>query len=411
MILLAVLRLYVLYTTPRAQQRAVAPGWRGERGIVAAAALALTCAVVPLMQLSARVSLSSFSTDADLPPYEVCSLILAFLAWALTATALFWERKRMAVKGAWLLRFAVLYVMVGQLAKLRFVLILQQDFQARAPTATFHPPSPFPSISIVRKFAWNASGLFSHVLLGLLTLFFFPNLLLKSTLRQAYSPLPLSLLPLRPLCTSLLPVSSPFLHPQVLLGLLALLFFPNLLPQEHPSPGLSSSSALAAAEAEAAPLLPPAAAAAAGAAGSGGGAGYVPLAAGPVGGAEGEAAEEEGDNQGQCSILIGPISPVSPFPLPPRSDVWVDDASHGYGVPAPVGGQRCLSACGGRRRGAPSRGCCVPCTPALAAGEGRGCVGGMGGMGGREGWEGETDWREERDGRYGRGGEKSVIGL
>ncbi|CAI7873861.1 unnamed protein product [Closterium sp. NIES-54] len=229
MILLAVLRLYVLYTTPRAQQQAVAPGWRGERGIVAAAALALTCAVVPLMQLSARVSLSSFSTDADLPPYEVCSLILAFLAWALTAMALFWERRRMAVKGAWLLRFAVLYVMVGQLAKLRFVLILQQDFQA-----------------------------------------FFVELFFGYT------------------------------SAHVLLGLLALFFFPNLLPQEHPSPGLSSSSALAAAEAEAAPLLPPAEAAAARAAESGGGAGYVPLAARPVGGVEGEAAEEEGgDNQGQ----------------------------------------------------------------------------------------------------------------
>ncbi|CAI5980420.1 unnamed protein product [Closterium sp. NIES-65] len=228
MILLAVLRLYVLYTTPRAQQRAVAPGWRGERGIVAAAALALTCAVVPLMQLSARVSLSSFSTDADLPPYEVCSLILAFLAWALTATALFWERRRMAVKGAWLLRFAVLYVMVGQLAKLRFVLILQQDFQA-----------------------------------------FFVELFFGYT------------------------------SAHVLLGLLALFFFPNLLPLERASSGFSSS-ALAAAEA-AAPLLPPAAAAgeAAGAAGSGGGAGYVPLAAGPVGGAEGEAAEEGGDTQGQ----------------------------------------------------------------------------------------------------------------
>ncbi|CAI5991998.1 unnamed protein product [Closterium sp. NIES-64] len=210
MILLAVLRLYILYTTPRAQQRAVAPGWRGERGIVAAAALALMCAVVPLMQLSARVSLSSFSTDADLPPYEVSSLILAFLAWALTATALFWERRRMAVKGAWLLRFAVLYVMVGQLAKLRFVLILQQDFQA----------------------------LFVELSFG-------------------------------------------FTSAHVLLGLLALLFFPNLLPLEHPSPGLSSSPALAGTEAEAAaPLLPPA-------------------AAGPVGGAEGEAAEEEGDNQGQ----------------------------------------------------------------------------------------------------------------
>ncbi|CAI7873871.1 unnamed protein product, partial [Closterium sp. NIES-54] len=221
MILLAVLRLYVLYTTPRAQQRAVAPGWRGERGIVAAAALALTCAVVPLMQLSARVSLSSFSTDADLPPYEVCSLILAFLAWALTATALFWERKRMAVKGAWLLRFAVLYVMVGQLAKLRFVLILQQDFQA-----------------------------------------FFVELFFGYT------------------------------SAHVLLGLLALFFFPNLLPLEHASSGFSSS-ALAAAEA-AAPLLPPAAAASA-AAGEGvsGGAEYVPLSAG-------ETAEEEGgDNQGQ----------------------------------------------------------------------------------------------------------------
>ncbi|CAI5459583.1 unnamed protein product [Closterium sp. Yama58-4] len=224
MILLAVLRLYVLYTTPRAQQRAVAPGWRGERGIVAAAALALTCAVVPLMQLSARVSLSSFSKDADLPPYEVCSLILAFLAWALTATALFWERRRMAVKGAWLLRFAVLYVMVGQLAKLRFVLILQQDLQA-----------------------------------------FFVELFFGYT------------------------------SAHVLLGLLALFFFPNLLPLERASSGFSSS-ALAAAEA-AAPLLP---AAAAGAGGSGGGAGYEPLAAGPVGGAEGEAAEEEGgDNQGQ----------------------------------------------------------------------------------------------------------------
>ncbi|GJP74244.1 hypothetical protein CLOP_g4860 [Closterium sp. NIES-67] len=220
MILLAVLRLYVLYSTPRSQQRVVAPGWRGQRGIVVAAALAMTCAVVPLMQLSARVSLSSFSKDVDLPPYEVCSLILSFLAWTLTSTALFWERQRMAVKGAWLLRFACcMYVMVGQLAKLRFVLILQNDFQT-----------------------------------------FFVELFFGYT------------------------------SAHVLLGLLALFFFPTLLPREHPSPGFSSSS-LAAAEAEAGPLLLPASHAAAV---GNGAAEYAPLAAGPVDGAEGEGEEEEG---------------------------------------------------------------------------------------------------------------------
>ncbi|CAI5461421.1 unnamed protein product [Closterium sp. Yama58-4] len=247
MILLAVLRLYVLYTTPRAQQRAVAPGWRGERGIVAAAALALTCAVVPLMQLSARVSLSSFFKDADLPPYEVCSLILAFLAWALTATALFWERRRMAVKGAWLLRFAVLYVMVGQLAKLRFVLILQQDFQA----------------FFVELFFGYTSA---HVLLGLLALFFFPTLLPLEhpSLGLSSSALSPSLAPT--LYLPLFPFLPPCLPPQVLLGLLALFFFPSLLPLEHPSPGPSSSA-------------------------------------------------------------------LSPLLVPPVSDVWVDDAAHGHGVP------------------------------------------------------------------------------
>ncbi|CAI5495014.1 unnamed protein product [Closterium sp. Naga37s-1] len=264
---------------------------------------------------------------------QVCSLILAFLAWALTATALFWERKRMAVKGAWLLRFAVLYVMVGQLAKLRFVLILQQDFQARAPTPTPHPPSPFRCISFVREFAWNASG--------------------------APRPARTLLLPqpapsLLPACSPFFPFLPPYLHPQVLLGLLALFFFPNLLPQEHPSPGLSSSSALAAAEAEAAaPFLPPAAAAAGAAGSGGGGAGYVPLAAGPVGGAEGEAAEAEGgDNQGQVcpedhtsfinrtpapfsfprSVLTSPMDGTVLQHLN-WSDVWLDDASHGHGVP------------------------------------------------------------------------------
>ncbi|CAI7915911.1 unnamed protein product, partial [Closterium sp. NIES-53] len=214
MILLAVLRLYVLYTTPRAQQRAVAPGWRGERGIVAAAALALTCAVVPLMQLSARVSLSSFSTDADLPPYEVphalCGLLLDPGVSRLGA------HSNGSLLGA----------------------------QAHG--------------SEGRMAAAIRSALCDGGTAG------------EAEIR-AHTPAGL---------------------PGVLLGLLALFFFPNLLPLEHASSGFSSS-ALAAAEA-AAPLLPPAAAASA-AAGEGvsGGAEYVPLSAG-------ETAEEEGgDNQGQ----------------------------------------------------------------------------------------------------------------
>ena len=56
------------------------------------------------------------------------SLALCAFAWGLTSIVLYTERKVYVAAGYWYLRFAIIYVMVGQLAKLRFVLILQDDF-------------------------------------------------------------------------------------------------------------------------------------------------------------------------------------------------------------------------------------------------------------------------------------------
>lgn len=59
---------------------------------------------------------------------QVISLLICAVAWGLTAVVLFRERKGYVGRGAWLLRSAIVYAVVGQLAKLRFVVILQSDF-------------------------------------------------------------------------------------------------------------------------------------------------------------------------------------------------------------------------------------------------------------------------------------------
>lgn len=59
---------------------------------------------------------------------QVLSLLACAAAWGLTAVVLFKERKGYVARAAWLLRAAVVFAVVGQLAKLRFVIILQHGF-------------------------------------------------------------------------------------------------------------------------------------------------------------------------------------------------------------------------------------------------------------------------------------------
>ena len=66
MLVLALARLLVLVS-----RQPLDPGPSGSLGKAVASFVSLACAIVPLMQLSARVSLSSFSSDQDLPPSEV----------------------------------------------------------------------------------------------------------------------------------------------------------------------------------------------------------------------------------------------------------------------------------------------------------------------------------------------------
>eukprot|EP00271_Cylindrocystis_brebissonii_P007833 TRINITY_DN2165_c0_g1_i1.p1 TRINITY_DN2165_c0_g1~~TRINITY_DN2165_c0_g1_i1.p1 ORF type:complete len:1709 (-),score=349.89 TRINITY_DN2165_c0_g1_i1:1265-6391(-) len=127
MIVMAAVRFRFLQTSPHRMR--LTPIWWHIQGF--AAGLALFCAVVPLMQLSARISFAGTSNDeVPLPPSEIVSLVLASVAWAAASIALFRELRSSTSKGMWCMRFAIIYVTVGQLARLRFFVMLQQDYRS-----------------------------------------------------------------------------------------------------------------------------------------------------------------------------------------------------------------------------------------------------------------------------------------
>lgn len=153
LLVFALMRLWKLYKAPNVERMAMKG--RGVQGLRLAAAV--VCAVIPLMQLSARASLQNFSGKEPLAPFEVVTLILASVSWALAAIAFAWESSVYIHKGSWYLRFAVIYVLVGQLAELRFIILLLHSFT---------------SFFVMLVYAYTAC----HVLLGVLAMFFRPDL-------------------------------------------------------------------------------------------------------------------------------------------------------------------------------------------------------------------------------------------
>ncbi|GBG83673.1 hypothetical protein CBR_g37475 [Chara braunii] len=87
------------------------------------------CAIVPLLQLSARISLQDFGGDMPLAPFEIYSIVSTSIAWLTVTVTYALELAHCYVpKGHWYLRFALLFMLAGQLSKLRFVLLLLERY-------------------------------------------------------------------------------------------------------------------------------------------------------------------------------------------------------------------------------------------------------------------------------------------
>lgn len=153
LLVFAIMRLWQLYRAPNVERMAM----KGRAVQYVRIAAAVVCAVIPLMQLSARASLQNFSGKEALAPFEVVTLTLASISWAIAAIAFVWETSVYIGRGSWYLRFAVIYVLVGQLAELRFILLLIHSFD---------------DFFVGLFYTYTAC----HVLLGILALFFRPNL-------------------------------------------------------------------------------------------------------------------------------------------------------------------------------------------------------------------------------------------
>eukprot|EP00897_Mesotaenium_endlicherianum_P008662 jgi/Mesen1/7824/ME000417S07136 len=105
LIVFATLRLFFLFRAPSVTKRRLR-----YRGIQAArCVLSAACFILPLMQLSARI-----------PLYDIVTVVLASMAWGFASIAFICELSVFVKKGDWYLRFAVIFVLIGQLAELYY---------------------------------------------------------------------------------------------------------------------------------------------------------------------------------------------------------------------------------------------------------------------------------------------------
>eukprot|EP00898_Chlorokybus_atmophyticus_P000774 jgi/Chlat1/1698/Chrsp127S01927 len=123
LVLLSVLRLRLLYRSQHQHYRICRPYLLNLLIVIA-----VFCTITPLLQLNARISSLAYSPQDHLAPYELVSYISASVAWCLATFTLHMEKYRHVKEETWYLRFGVLYLMSGQLAKLRFVLIYNKDY-------------------------------------------------------------------------------------------------------------------------------------------------------------------------------------------------------------------------------------------------------------------------------------------
>eukprot|EP00897_Mesotaenium_endlicherianum_P007283 jgi/Mesen1/6583/ME000336S05803 len=125
----------------------------------AACVAAIICVLGPLGQLLAQFYVDAVGGDL-LPPYEIFSRSLAVIAWTLAALTLTKETKSNARRGWWYMRFSVLFVIAGQLARLRHTLIMLESYQGTLYQISY------------TCFVIEALG---HILLGELAIFFYPT--------------------------------------------------------------------------------------------------------------------------------------------------------------------------------------------------------------------------------------------
>eukprot|EP00897_Mesotaenium_endlicherianum_P010190 jgi/Mesen1/919/ME000117S00078 len=86
------------------------------------------CALVPFTQVALEVYVYTRGDDM-LPPYEEVSRCITFLGWCFATVVLWREHKGASKKGWWYLRFGIIFVLAGQLSKLKFTVLFLLDYK------------------------------------------------------------------------------------------------------------------------------------------------------------------------------------------------------------------------------------------------------------------------------------------
>ncbi|KAK9802963.1 hypothetical protein WJX72_012534 [[Myrmecia] bisecta] len=124
-ILLCVARICYLHS-----RRVLTFRLRGRARLVHCAAilLALACLLIVLFQLNARIAADTMEYIAgDITPFEWIGYPLSGVSWLLFAVAFALELDRYSPRRTWLLRFPLCLIFAGQLAKLRFVVLMSEE--------------------------------------------------------------------------------------------------------------------------------------------------------------------------------------------------------------------------------------------------------------------------------------------
>ncbi|XP_020554194.1 ABC transporter C family member 12-like isoform X1 [Sesamum indicum] len=121
------------------------------------AVLASCCAAEPLFRLVTGISIFNLDEELGLAPFEMVHLGIEFVSWCSMVLMLLIETRIYVKEFRWYIRFGVIYVLVGDAVILSFILPLK-DFYVRS------------------TLYMCISSVFFQVLLGVLLLFYVPNL-------------------------------------------------------------------------------------------------------------------------------------------------------------------------------------------------------------------------------------------
>ncbi|MCD7447070.1 hypothetical protein HAX54_022420 [Datura stramonium] len=90
--------------------------------------LGICCAAEPLLGLLMGISIFNMDAETDLAPFEMVALSIQALAWISIVVMNLVETKVYIKEFRWYVRFGVIYVLVGELVILSFLLSMQSFY-------------------------------------------------------------------------------------------------------------------------------------------------------------------------------------------------------------------------------------------------------------------------------------------